>query len=70
MVNQEYEDSVVHRFPTFFEAGTPFIKMKGRSHPLVLKSVEITETVRFCSIFISKLLLVIHIDNIRVPTRY
>jgi len=28
-----------HTFPTFFEAGTPFIKIKWRSHPLVLTKV-------------------------------
>ena len=26
-----------HRFPTFFEAGTPFIKIRWRSHPNVSK---------------------------------
>jgi len=51
--------TVEHRFSTFFEVGTPFIKIKWRSHPLVLKMRRKRKTVRFYRILILKLLRVI-----------
>ena len=55
---------LMHRFPTFCEAGTPFSKTKWLWHPLVLKKPRNHFLkIWFCSIFIFKWLIVIHTDN-------